>query len=146
MKRILSIVVAALFLMVGLTACGEGETDSKVVNENLDVAAEQFEINRRIVAYNSITDAYIWEVQGRCDISYKNTPLRAIVTCKVSDGDGADAYKRNTVVLADNVTLSNEQLEASKASAYHYRVIYKPQTIVPDIDFKGSTTDTPTLD
>lgn len=143
MKKIAAVVVAIAAAGV-LTACDD--TDSKVVNENLDVAAEQFEINRRIVALNTITDKYIWEIQGRCDISYKDKPLRGIVTCKVADGDGVDAFKRNTIVLADNVTLSNEQIDAVKASAYHYRVIYKPQTIVPDIDFKGSTSDTPTLD
>ena len=141
MKKSIAGIAAGLFLVLGLTACNDA--DAEVVNKNLDVAAEQFEINRRIVAYNTITDQYIWEIQGRCDISYKNTPLRAIVTCKVEDGDGADAYKRNTVVLADNVTLSNEQLDAVKTSAYHYRVIYKPQTIVPDIDFKGSTSELP---
>lgn len=141
MIKKIAAILAGFMLMMGLSACTE--TDSTVVNENLDVAAEQFEITRRVVAYNTITDQYIWEITGRCDISYKNTPLRAVVTCKVSDGDGADAYKRNTVVLADNVTLSNEQLEPMKASAYHYRVVYKPQTIVPDVDFKGSMSDTP---
>lgn len=143
MKRIFT-VLAALTLMFSLAACDE--TDSKVVNENLDVAAEQFEINRRIVALNTITDKYIWDIAGRCDISYKGNPDRAIVTCKVAEGDGQDSYRRNTIVLADNVTLSNEQLDPVKASAYHYRVVYKPQTIVPDVDFKGSTSDTPKLD
>lgn len=148
MKRILAAVAAGLFLTVGLSACSSGvdETDSKVVNENLDTAAEQFEINRRIVALNTITDQYIWQIEGRCDIEYRDAPYRAIVTCKVADGDGQDAYKRNTVVLADNVTLSSEQGEPVKASAYHYRVIYKPQTILPDVDFKGSTSDLPVND
>jgi len=26
-------------------------------------------------------------------------------------------------------------------SAYHYRVTFKPQTILPDIDFRGSSTE-----
>lgn len=137
--------LAALGLLVaGLSACDE--TDSKVVNANLDTAAEQFEINRRIVAVNSITDEYLLTIEGRCDISYKDTPQRGIVTCKVADGDGQDAYKRHTVTLADNVTLVSEQVEAVNASAYHYRVIYKPQTMIPDVDFKGSTKDTPKTD
>lgn len=141
MKKSIAGIVAGLFLVLGLSACTD--KDAEVVNKNLDTAAGQFEINRRVIAYNTITDKYIWEIQGRCDISYKNSPDRAVVTCKVADGDEADAYKRNTIVLADNVTLSNEQLDAVKASAYHYRVIYKPQTIVPDIDFKGSTSELP---
>lgn len=141
-KILLSLV--ALGLAVSLAACDA--TDATVVNENLDVAAEQFEINRRVVAVNAITDEYLLTIEGRCDISYKGGPDRGIVTCKVADGDGQDAYKRHTVVLADNVTLVSEQVDAVKASAYHYRVIYKPQTIVPDVDFKGSLKDTPKLD
>ena len=144
MKKHLLTIAAVLTLALGLTACED--TDATVVNANLDVAAEQFEINRRIVALNTITDKYIWDIAGRCDISYKSEPARAIVTCKVAEGNGQDSYRRNTIVLADNVTLSNEQLDPVKASAYHYRVIYKPQTIVPDVDFKGSTSDTPKLD
>ena len=137
--------LAALGLLVtGLSACTE--TDSTVVNENLDVAAEQFEINRRIVAVNAITDEYLLTIEGRCDIQYKGGPDRGLVTCKVSDGSGVDAYKRHTVVLADNVTLVSEQIDAVKASAYHYRVVYKPQTIIPDVDFKGSTEDIPKMD
>ena len=30
------------------------------------------------------------------------------------------------------------QLDAAKASAYHYRVTFKPQAILPDIDFRSS--------
>lgn len=144
MKNRILTVLAASTLALTMSACDD--TDSAVVNENLDVAAEQFEINRRIVALNTITDKYIWDIAGRCDISYKSKPYRAVVTCKVAEGNGQDSYRRNTIVLADNVTLSNEQLDPVKASAYHYRVVYKPQTIVPDIDFKGSTSDTPKVD
>lgn len=144
MKKILLSTLAALALMFGLSACDE--TDSTMVNNNLDIAAEQFEINRRIVAVNSITDEYLLTIEGRCDIQYKKAPQRGLVTCKVADGDGADAYKRHTVTLADNVTLVSEQIDAVKASAYHYRVIYKPQTVIPDVDFKGSTKDIPKTD
>lgn len=140
----LAYALVASVALLGLTACDE--TDATMVNANLDVAAEQFEIPRRIVAVNSITDEYLLTIEGRCDISYKGNPHRGIVTCKVADGEGADAYKRHTVTLADNVTLVSEQIDAVKASAYHYRMIFKPQTIVPDVDFKGSTKDIPQTD
>jgi len=29
-------------------------------------------------------------------------------------------------------------LTGADVSVYHYRVIFKPQTILPDVDFKGS--------
>jgi hypothetical protein len=54
------------------------------------------------------------------------------VTCKT----GPNAYKKHFLGLSDNVTYIVEQLEAKDVSVYHYRVIFKPSTIVPDIDIK----------
>ena len=36
------------------------------------------------------------------------------------------------------MTYVAEQLDGAQVSAYPYRVVFKPQTIVPDIDFRGS--------
>ena len=36
------------------------------------------------------------------------------------------------------MTYFAEQLDGARVSAYHYRVVFKPQTIIPDIDFRGS--------
>ena len=35
------------------------------------------------------------------------------------------------------MTFFAEQLESKDVSVYHYRVIFKPQVIIPDIDFRG---------
>ena len=55
------------------------------------------------------------------------------VTCKT----GPTAFKKHFLGLSDNVTFFAEQLESKDVSVYHYRVIFKPQTIIPDIDFRG---------
>ena len=36
------------------------------------------------------------------------------------------------------MTYFAEQLDGAQGSAYHYRVVFEPQTIIPDIDFRGS--------
>jgi hypothetical protein len=41
------------------------------------------------------------------------------------------------------VTYFVEQVEGANVSTHHYRVVFKPQTILPDIDFRGSTSDNP---
>ena len=41
--------------------------------------------------------------------------------------------------LSDNVTYFAEQLETVDVSVFHHRITFKPQAIVPDIDFRGST-------
>ena len=56
------------------------------------------------------------------------------MTCKV----GRDAYKKHFLGLSDNVTYFAEQLHTADVSAYHYRVTFKPQVILPDIDARGS--------
>lgn len=122
-------------LMFGATACFDDDAD--VVSENLSKAADNFEINRRIVAFNGITDKYLMVIEGTCSITDEGNQLEVI--CKV----GKDQYKKHFLGLSDNVSYFVEQGEPVKASANHYRVTFKPQSILPDVDFRGSTEDLP---
>lgn len=142
MKKIIASIGAVLFLSMGLTACSEGPDDSDVVDHNITKAAKNFEIQRRIVVINGITDAIVMQVEGRCNVEPGENKIW--FTCKVDDGSGADSYIRNQVYTGDNVIISVEQGEPVKASAYHYRFTYKPQSIIPDVDFRGSMSDHPT--
>lgn len=121
-----TILAGAALGMLALTGCTS--TDADVVSENLSKAADQFEIARRVVFFNGITDTYLLEIQGRCSINDQGTQLE--VTCKTQGGE----YKKHYLGLSDNVSYFAEQLEAANVSADHYRVIFKPEAIVPDID------------
>lgn len=120
----------AVAAVLALTGCSEAD----VASSNLSKAADQFEVIRRVVFYNGITGAYILSIEGRCSLGNNDTNKRMTVTCKTGEKD----YKKHFLGLSDNVTFFAEQMEAKQVSAYHYRVIFKPQTIVPDIDFEGS--------
>lgn len=109
------------------------QRDADVVSRNLSVAADQFEITRRVVVVNGITGDYELEVIGRCSLGNDDTDLSASITCKT----GRNEYKKHILRRSDNVFIVAEQLEAQEASAYHYRVIFKPQVILNDIDFVG---------
>ena len=126
--------IAALLVLLaaglGITAC---DNDADVVSENLSTAADNFEIQRRIVFYNGITGDYILEVEGLCSIGNNDDAGKLSVTCKT----GKDEYKKHFLGLSDNVTFFAEQLKGEKASRYYYRVTFKPQTIIPDIDARG---------
>lgn len=111
-----------------LAACSD---DASVASRNLSKAADMFEIDRRIVFYNGITDTYLLTIEGRCSIHDQKNQLE--VTCKI----GPNAYKKHFLGLSDNVTYFAEQLEVADVSVYHHRIIFKPQTIVPDVDFRG---------
>lgn len=119
----------SLVLVPTMAAC----TDADIASRNLSKAADQFEINRRIVFYNGITDTYMMTIEGLCSLGNYDKGGELTITCKV----GHDAYKKHFLGLSDNVTYFVEQLEAADVSTYHYRVIFKPQSILPDIDFKG---------
>lgn len=106
--------------------------DAKVATHNTKKAADNFEINRRVVFYNGITDNYILEIEGKCSVDLNDTQTAFNVICKT----GEKEFKRHTLVLSDNVTAFVEQIEPNKASSHFYRVTFKPSVIVPDIDVR----------
>jgi hypothetical protein len=127
-KLTTAIVAVAAAGAFALTGCTEADTAS----ENLSTAADNFEINRRIVFFNGITDTYLLTIEGRCSITDEGNQLE--VTCKTDD----DEYLKHFLGLSDNVSYFVEQLDAAAVDGYHYRVIFRPETIVPDIDMETS--------
>lgn len=118
------LMIAVALLPLILAACD----DARLASNNLSRAADNFEIDRRIVFYNGITDTYMLTIEGRCAITDEQKQLE--VTCKI----GEDAYNKHFLGLSDNVTYFAEQLETADVSAYHHRIVFKPQAIIPDFD------------
>lgn len=112
---------------IALAGC---ESDAQMASYNISKAADMFEVDRRIVFYNGITGDYILSLEGRCSI--KDSLGQLEVTCKT----GANQFKKHFLGLSDNVTYFAEQLDSLGVSVYHYRVIFKPQTIVPNVDLE----------
>lgn len=127
MTKNIVLTLAAIGLMVGLAAC----TDADIASHNLSKAADQFEINRRVVFYNGITGGYMLSVEGLCSLGNNDSAGTVSITCKV----GPSSFKKHFLGLSDNVTFFVEQLEPNAVNTYHYRVIFKPAAIVPDVDF-----------
>ena len=120
--------IILIFAMITISACNMNETDSRIAGRNLNTAAEMFEINRRIVFYNGITGDYMLSIEGKCDISDESTKVK--ITCKT----GPDTFKRHQLGLSDNITYMSEHLNPTSASVYHNRVVFKPQSIIPEVD------------
>ena len=125
---------AILVLLPLIAAC---DRDADVASRNLSKAADMFEINRRVVFYNGISGAYILTIEGRCSLGNHDKARRMSVTCKT----GPNAFKKHYLGLSDNVTFFAEQMEVADVSVYHHRVIFKPQTIIPNVDFRGSVSE-----
>lgn len=125
--------MAAASVLLALAAC---DNDASVASRNLSQAADMFEIDRRIVFYNGITNTYMLTIEGRCSIKSDRQDRQLEVTCKTGPG----AFKKHFLGLSDNVTYFAEQTESVAASVYRYRVIFKPETILPDIDLSTGAT------
>ena len=119
---------AILLSAVTLTACKEAD----IASQNISRAADEFEINRRIVFYNGITADYILVIEGLCSLGNHDGPKDLSVTCKT----GPSQYKKHFLGLSDNVTFMAEQIEPADVSGKHYKVIFKPASIIPDIEIK----------
>jgi len=130
------IILMSLVCVIFITGCD----DAQIASHNLVKASDNFEINRRVVFFNGITDNYLLEIEGLCSITADNYDKQLEVICKTGD----EQYKKHFLGLSDNVAYFVEQLDSIHASAYHYRVTFKPQVIIPDIDLRVDTTDLPT--
>lgn len=125
MRKILKTTLLCIF---ALTSCKEAD----VASSNISTAADNFEIDRRIIFYNGITGNYILQIEGRCSIGNADTAKSMYVICKV----GPSIYKKHFLGLSDNVTYFAEQLEPAAANTYRYRVVFKPTVIIPDIEIR----------
>jgi predicted small secreted protein len=126
MKKVIALLLAVSVLVAGCA------TDADVASKNLSKAADQFEVLRRVVFYNGITGEYILSIEGLCSLGNNDTAGRLSVTCRT----GPSEYKKHFLGLSDNVTFFAEQLQPNPADVYRYRVIFKPESIIPDIDLE----------
>ena len=118
-----------LICTMGMLGCSR---DAQVASHNLSNAADNFELDRRIVFYNGINGEYLLAIEGKCSLDKDNTDNQLEVTCKTGNGH----YKKHFLGISDNVTYFSEQLISKGASVYHYKVDFKPQAIISDINLK----------
>jgi hypothetical protein len=123
---IAAIMVFPVFVIVGC------QSDADIASKNMSKAADNFEVSRRVVFYNGITGDYMMTIEGLCSLGNYDKARELSLTCKT----GPTTYKKHFLGLSDNVSFFVEQLEPVKVSTYHYRVIFKPASIVPDIEIK----------
>lgn len=127
-RRPIALALVAL-MGLGFTSCSSAADKA---NENLSKAAENFEVPRRIVGINGITDNVLFEVTGFCSYESDGGTFEAI--CKQPDGK----IERTTMHLSDNVTFVSTQIGGVEVDLFRSRVIFRPETIVPNFDLSTS--------
>lgn len=119
-----------IVVAVSMTGCA---SNADKVSKNLSTEAEKFNVQRRIVAINGITDKVLFEVVGRCSLEYGASMARTLdVICK----QGPHDYKKHYIGIPDNVAFISTQLEGLDVSEYHTEIILKPENIVPNFDLQ----------
>lgn len=126
MKKLLAVLIAAAFVMGACTS------ESDTVDHNISKEADNYKIERRVVFFNGITDKYLLTIEGKCALGNNDDSRKLTVTCKTGDGE----YKKHFLGLSDNVSYFVEQTETANVDPYHYKVIFRPESIVPDIDLQ----------
>lgn len=124
-----AIAAALAVIALALTGCTSAADRA---NDNLGKAAENFEVPRRIVGINGMTDNVLFTVEGFC--SYESEDGLFEVICKQPD----DTIERTTMHLSDNVTFVSTQLGGVDADLFQSRVIFRPETIIPNFDLSTS--------
>lgn len=130
MKKQIKLFGLGIATIISLVGCS---TEADTVSENLSKSADSFEVQRRVVFFNGITDKYLLTVEGLCALNTESGK-KLTVTCKI----GKDQYKKHYLGLSDNVSYFVEQTDAKYESAYHYKVLFRPEEIIPDIDLQTS--------
>lgn len=128
MKKKFLVGILCLMTII-LSACTEADT----VSENLSKSADSFEVQRRVVFFNGITDKYLLTIEGLCSLN-TDSSKKLTVTCKV----GKEQYKKHYLGLSDNVSYFVEQTDAKTEDPFRYKVIFRPESVVPDIDLQTS--------
>ena len=131
MNRKLVTIAAALMLSLG--AC----TPAQTASYNLSNDSDNFRVMRRVVFVNGITDKYLLSIEGLCSITKDKEDAQLEVTCKTGDGE----YKKHYLGVSDNVTYFVEQMDPASVDTFHYKVRFRPEELLPDVDVQVSGGD-----
>jgi hypothetical protein len=118
----LAVIALTSFTLIGCS------TDADVASRNLSQDADQFKVPRRVVFLNGVTDKYILSIEGNCSIQPATRQVDVI--CKLPNG----SYLKHSEGLSDNVTWFSQQMTGVDVSTLQYKVIFKPESLVPDFD------------
>jgi len=129
------VAAASVVLLAGTLAACSSQSDT--ASYNLSKDADSFEITRKVVFHNDLNDTYLFEIEGRCALGNDDPDNQTTVICKI----GEDKYVKEIFRMGDNVSVTAIQTEPSNTDPFHYTVIFRPETIIPNIELQTSAND-----
>lgn len=127
-------ILAPVAAVAALALAGCSPAAAETASRNISYESDNFKVMRRIVFVNGITDKYLLSIEGLCSITKDKEDNQLEVTCKTGD----DQYKKHFLGISDNVTYFVEQMDGSDVDTFHYKVAFRPETLLPDIDLQTS--------
>lgn len=129
-KKILSLLLIGVMTTIILSSCTEADR----VSQNLSQEADNFNLFRRVVVVNVISDKVLFELDGFFSIKVDEDENQLEITCEVGDG----IYKKHFIGLSNMVTYTIEDLSGAIVDKYHYEIHYLPKGNIVDFTFKES--------
>ena len=127
-KMILMVVVAVA--VISVAACSEADK----VSTNISNEADNFNVERRLVVINNMTDTIQFEMTGLMSIHEDGDQLE--ITVKHED----DVYKKHFVGMSEFTTYICEDTTGSDVSTRNYTLNFNPDMILP-FEVKDYNTD-----
>lgn len=129
MKRVVSILLAAIMSCFVLAGC----TEATRVSSNISDEADNFKVFRRLTVINARSDELILELDGFFSIRVDGMDSQLEVVCSVGEGK----YTKHFIGLNDWVVYTVEDLSGAKVDPYHYEIHYLPEGNVVPYKFRG---------
>lgn len=130
LKRMLAVGLSLSLICGLLTGCTEAER----VSYNISEEADNFNVFRRVVVVNVMSDKILFELDGFFSINLDGVDNQLEITCETANG----VYKKHFIGLSEMVAYTVEDLSGAKVDKYHYEIHYLPKGNVIDFKFKGS--------
>lgn len=123
-KYIQNILLACVltFVLIATVVSLSGCTEASRVNSNINQAADNFNVTRRLEVINARTDTPLFELIGNFSLS-NNSENELVVTVELENG----TYKKHYVYLNEYTMYVVEDLSGSNVSPYHYEINVLPQ-------------------
>lgn len=122
MKKIISLVIILILVLIVLCGC----TEINRVSHNIKQQADNFNVTRRISVINARSDKPVFELIGNFSLQNNaNNELEIIV--EVENGK----YKKHFIYLNEWTMYVVEDVSGAYVDKYHYEINYLPEMIVP---------------
>lgn len=108
--------------LLALSGCTEAER----VSTNLAQESDNFNVVRKVIVLNAITNDTMFEMTGKMSIKADTADKQLEI---VVEDNGK--YQKHIIGLSDNVSYVVQDLDVKDVDKYHYSINFNPKMWVP---------------